>query len=542
MNNLFWQTLKVAPFIIAASLLTANSASAQSISPEQESVNETLDQINNYQTQSQDGSLPQVTNVNQLRDVSPTDWAYEALRGLVDRYGCIAGFPNQTYRGNQPLSRYEFAAGLNSCLNQIERLIASSEAVNQEDLDAINRLNQEFEAELATLGGRVDELDTRTATLEDQQFSTTTKLNGTAILALEDSFETSANDSNPQATFSDRVRLNFDSSFFGKDVLKTRLQASNVPDLGDATGTNSARLSFDDNTGGNNNVILSDLYYRFPITETVTGWVGTTGLNINDVFAVNNPVLENSDLGTLSRFNRFNPVALRGADGAGAAVNVDLVKDKVVLSALYLADDETAASPTEGQGVFSGSSSAGAQVEFTPLENLNLSATYIYAYETSGGDYSGSTTSGRANNTFDGPTNANKVGLGGNYTFGERYVLSAWGGYAGVTARNTDDGNGDNQSGEVWAWGANFSILDLGKEGSNLSIAGGQTPRFISEDVPDDYSGPDASASYLVEALYQYPLSDNISITPGAYVVFDANDNSNNDPVYVGVLRTTFKF
>ena len=58
----------------------------------------------------------QVTNVNQLRDVYPTDWAYEALRSLVDRYGCIVGYPNQTYRGNRALSRYEFAAGLNACL------------------------------------------------------------------------------------------------------------------------------------------------------------------------------------------------------------------------------------------------------------------------------------------------------------------------------------------------------------------------------------------------------------------------------------------
>ena len=81
--------------------------------------------INNPQENS---GMSQITNVQQLRDVSPTDWAYEALRSLVDRYGCISGFPNQTYRGSQPLSRYEFAAGLNSCLNQIERLIASSDA------------------------------------------------------------------------------------------------------------------------------------------------------------------------------------------------------------------------------------------------------------------------------------------------------------------------------------------------------------------------------------------------------------------------------
>ena len=54
------------------------------------------------------------------------------------------------------MSRYEFAAGLNACLNQIERLIASSEAVLREDIETINRLMQEFEAELASLDGRVD--------------------------------------------------------------------------------------------------------------------------------------------------------------------------------------------------------------------------------------------------------------------------------------------------------------------------------------------------------------------------------------------------
>ncbi len=85
--------------------------------------------INNPQ---EDRGMSQITNVQQLRDVSPTDWAYEALRSLVDRYGCISGFPNQTYRGSQALSRYEFAAGLNSCLNQIERLIASSNNMIQQ--------------------------------------------------------------------------------------------------------------------------------------------------------------------------------------------------------------------------------------------------------------------------------------------------------------------------------------------------------------------------------------------------------------------------
>jgi hypothetical protein len=40
--------------------------------------------------------MAQITSVSELRDVAPTDWAYEALRSLVERYGCIVGYPNQT--------------------------------------------------------------------------------------------------------------------------------------------------------------------------------------------------------------------------------------------------------------------------------------------------------------------------------------------------------------------------------------------------------------------------------------------------------------
>jgi carbohydrate-selective porin OprB len=62
-------------------------------------------------------------------------------------------------------------------------------------------------------------------------------------------------------------------------------------------------------------------------------------------------------------------------------------------------------------------------------------------------------------------------------------------------------------------------------------------PKFSSDDVADD-----EDTSYLVEALYKFPLSDNISITPGAYAVFNPDHNSDNETVYVGVVRTTFEF
>lgn len=601
MNRLFWQAVKVAPVLFAASLFASNGASAQSITAQKEGVNQTLEQINNYQQLEQDGQS-QVTNVNQLRDVSPTDWAYEALRSLVDRYGCIAGFPNQTYRGSQALTRYEFAAGLNSCLNQIERLIASQGGVDQETLDTIARLTQEFEAELATLGGRVDELESRTAVLEDSQFSTTTKLNGEAIFGLADAFgggadiedlaedaglepeefvgdfngdgviddddvddAEDAEDLDAETTLSSRVRLNFDTSFFGNDRLRTRLEGGNVTDYGDITGTDSARLGFD--TNNDFDIEVTDLWYRFPFNDRVRVLVGPFGLDLDDIFNVTNPLLESSGSGALSRFSRRNPVLFRGTESAGAGANVDIIPDRLAVNFGYLTDD--ANDPTSGdgladqtEGLFNGSFSAGAQVVFNPIENLEVSATYVRNYQTAGifeidadgeseevigsdVNQSGSTVSGNATEPFGDDTDvaANKFGAGVSLNLGERFVIAGFGGYADV--EGLVDGDDNNPSGDIWTWGANVSVLDLGKEGSQLSLAGGMLPKFTSDIGPEEFAAgveEDPDTSYLVEAFYKFPLNDNILITPGAYAVFNPNHIDGNDTVYVGVLRTTFSF
>ena len=201
--------LLISPIILAASVLTANPLQAQETQLQLESpVVEAEDDISN---------LGQVTNVNQLRDVSPGDWAYEALRNLVETYGCIAGYPDGTYRGNRAMTRYEFAAGLNACLQQIERLIAASTAdfISKEDLEILQRLMGEFEAELATLGTRVDNLEGRVAFLEDNQFSTTTKLVGEVIFGLAGVAAGEDNIDRVPA-FGDRVRIELETSFTGE--------------------------------------------------------------------------------------------------------------------------------------------------------------------------------------------------------------------------------------------------------------------------------------------------------------------------------------
>ncbi|MDJ0687714.1 MAG: iron uptake porin [Xenococcaceae cyanobacterium MO_188.B32] len=539
MSKLFWRAIKATPVVVGASLLAASSAFAQAAptSETNKSVDGVLNQIDRYNSgsdaQTQTESLSQVTNVNQLRDVSPTDWAYEALRSLVDRYGCIVGYPNQTYRGNRALSRYEFAAGLNACLNQIERLIASSEAIVREDIDTLNRLVQEFEAELATLSGRVDNLESRTAFLEDHQFSTTTKLKGEVIFAIADTFgdNPDTNNDETQATLSDRVRLNFDTSFTGKDRLRTRLEAKNVPEFNDGiTGTDSTRLGFDGEE--DNNIEVSDLHYRFPIGERVTAWVGTAGLDLDDVFDPNTPILESSGSGALSRFNRRNPAVFRGPEGAGIGATVEVI-DTLEISALYLA--ENAFSPEGGEGLFNGSYSAGAQIFWEPIESLGVDFTYVRSHQTEEDvNLIGSTISGGAKKPFgDVATNANRFGLGVNYLFGERYNVGAWGGYIDASAPEDDDLGAD-----IWTFSANVSILDLGREGAVLSFAGGQLPKLSGGDgIRKDDETP-----WIVEGLYKFPINDNIEITPGAYVIFNPDGDGDADNVVVGVIRTTFKF
>ncbi|MFS8119318.1 MAG: iron uptake porin, partial [Microcoleus sp.] len=231
----------------------------------------------------QSGAMSQVTSVSQLSDVRPTDWAFQALQSLVERYGCIAGYPDGTYRGNRALTRYEFAAGVNACLDQVTKLISSSTGtfVTKDDLAILQRLQEEFAAELATLRGRVDGLEARTAELEANQFSTTTKLAGEAIFLASDTFGDGIglHDDKTATNLGYRVRLNFLTSFTGRDLLRTRLQANNVANYGasTATGTNMARLAFDG--GSDSNFSLDELYYRFPLGGA-TVFVGPKGLDL----------------------------------------------------------------------------------------------------------------------------------------------------------------------------------------------------------------------------------------------------------------------
>ncbi|MGB3612240.1 MAG: iron uptake porin, partial [Elainellaceae cyanobacterium] len=275
-----------------------------------------MTQLNQYAAEGEESSLSQVTSVSQLSDVQPTDWAFQALQNLISRYGCIAGYPDGTYRGFTALSRYEFAAGLNACLNNITANLDQIQ-LNQQDIATLNRLQQQFAADLATLRGRVDSLEARTAELEANQFSTTTKLNGEVIFAQQFVFDNDPVFEDDQATFGYRVRMNFDTSFTGEDRLRTRFQARDLPDVdGDPVGRSFSG-------GGGGDFVLDDLVYTFPLgpAEIV---VGANSISGDDFVASTISPLDSASSGSVSDFGfpAQYSIAVPGDAGLGAVVQL----------------------------------------------------------------------------------------------------------------------------------------------------------------------------------------------------------------------------
>ena len=224
-------------------------------------------------------SQNQVTSVSQFSDVRPTDWAYQALSNLVERYGCVAGYPDGTFKGRQSMTRYEAAALLNACLDRVTEVT-----------DELKRLMAEFEKELAVLKGRVDTLEGKVKTLKAQQFSTTTKLRGEASfiiggtpdfnspLRLSDGSRPARPD---QTTFNYDSRLSFDTSFTGKDLLRTRLRAGNFaqsPFGQPVVGLNATEAGFEENCGlgvdCGDVVAINRLFYQFPLGSNFTATIG----------------------------------------------------------------------------------------------------------------------------------------------------------------------------------------------------------------------------------------------------------------------------
>ncbi len=477
----------------------------------------------------------QVNGVNRLRDVAPTDWAYEALVNLVERYGCIAGFRDDTYRGNQPLSRYEFAGSLNSCLVKIEDLLTSSDRILLEDMDTLLKLMQEFQTELALLRGRTDGVQARIGELELTQFSSTTKLRGEVIFGLGSIL---AGEGDQVTVLGDRVRLGLETSFSGKDLLFTRLSTGNFPNFTDNNRSFVGNLAFA--APEDNDLALDVLFYSFPVTDNTEVIIGATGLGAEDIVDTVNILDGDGASGAISRFGTRNPIYLPPAEtGIGVTHRLG---DRIKISGGYLAGN--ANETGSDSGLFNGPYSAIAQVSFTPSDSLNLALTYVHGYNQSDTE-TGSNLANLRALTLDNfgeavPTVNNSYGVELSWQLSDRIILGGWGALSKVTTLSSLNGQIERGTQDIWNWALTLALPDLGQEGNIGGIIVGMQP-WVAESSIDNFP-EDEDTSWHLEAFYQYQVTDYLTLTPGVIWITAPDNNSDNDDLVIGTLRTTFSF
>ncbi|MGB8699497.1 MAG: iron uptake porin [Thermosynechococcaceae cyanobacterium] len=529
-----------------------------------------------FQVVQTDEEQPQVTSVSQLSDVQPTDWAFQALQSLVERYGCIAGYPDGTFRGNRAATRYELAAALNACLDQISDRFAT-----KEDLATVKALQEEFKAELATLKGRVDGLEARAATLEAQQFSTTTKLVGEAIfqgtqfasgnLPVPSGF-TPGVPTSPGArtkigdnfTFNYRATLSLLTSFTGKDLLLTSLQQGSYENLFGTAAIYHGTLGSQVAQASNTDIKLFYLGYRFPVlNDKGTVYATAVGGELSDFVDTLNPNLDSAGQGSLSAFGLRNPIYRQvssfagGSNFSGTGVGFNYkFNEKLSFGAGYLVPALVAGSSVSpgrarsgAAGLFGGEDYAAiAQLTIKPIKTLGFGLTYVRS-TTVGGDLGlgGYTGTQRANTPFGaGATSAHTAGVEFNWEASPRFALSGWAGISfakaeaqGVQLAPNNPIVPDGSDGTILNFALAATFPDLFVQGNMGALIIGAEPSLISSSIPG-YKDPDFP--FHIEALYRFKVNDNISITPGIIAVLNPEGNSANDPVILGTIRTTFTF
>jgi Carbohydrate-selective porin, OprB family/S-layer homology domain len=448
----------------------------------------------------------QVPLVGSLTDVKPTDWAYQAVQAIVERYGFMKGDENGKFRGNAPLTRYEFAAALAEVMQSIAPI------ASEEDLKTLKQLQGVYGEALSVVRSRLGELEMRETTLSKTQFSTTTKFRGQSDQILTDGT------SDSKMSVVSRIRLNLDTSFSGSDLLVIQLQAGN--NGLDAVGLNQQRqgnrlsgAGTIANGGGLDAVSVDPglrirkLYYTFPLSKTVQLTVGSA-IPPSD-FIDRNTFANNSGQNFASSFFMNNPLIVQNpverASGAGVAVQWVAAKDITVRGLL------AGAGGSDPQvGLFRDPYQITLEGEYRlPIRSIILRGQYTNA------------------NVANGSVNA--IGLNGEWMISRQ--AGAFGRIGLANYSGVRSGVGSEINGTPFTWAIGGILRNFVIPGSKAGFAIGQP-----------FVGALGNATQTnAEAYFGLLINDRINFSPSVLYVMNP-DNQRAASIWQWALRMTFDF
>jgi len=511
-----------------------------------------ISEIDQYSELSDD----QITSIGSFGDIYPTDWAYQALKSMVESYGCVAGYPDGTFRSNRSITRYEAAALLNACLDNISQVT-----------DELRALMREFEIELATLKGRVDGLEARVGELKAMQFSTTTKFNMFAVTTFNaiDYMGSSKADEYKElyggTTMTYSLLPIFRTSFSGKDMLEIWMQASNIgagsmkgwdnPSCGNgyaATASAYCIPGLKDNT-----LSIYRIFYKFPIGDDFTITLSPL-MDTFDYLTVGSAALSPkagkwvglknlyTDAITMTNVPGVYPYVV----GGGGAINYR--KNGFSVDAGFTS--RTSNSSVPEYGLFGEdaankyavqlsytSSTAGVQAAWTRTTfNMNqMAGSHYYNIGTP------LTNNPFTTDSFDGTEMVlNTAGLAGYWYITEDFSLSG-GVYLGFyEATNDTFYANDGDQAQSKAWTTTLQWERFLSEDTTIAFSFGQPNSVYSN---DSNLGSDSERPWFAAGSLTWQVNNNMTVTPIIYWMRGMGGKNDPDGAALGAtLMTSFYF
>jgi hypothetical protein len=412
------------------------------------------------------------------------------------------------------MTRYEFAAGLAITINKVEDLLANAigdEYVRQ-DAITLRRLQKEYRVILDELQRRIDQTELKAATIQAQQFSTTTKLQGQQVVGV-------SGGSSAANTVISRTRLNLLTSFQPQDLLVTLLESGN--NGGDAVaqeqregvnylGTaglfaNAGGLAYSD---VDSQLRVRRLSYTFHPQKDLEVTVGAK-ISPRD-FIDQNSYANNEAMDFSSGVFLNNPLIVQNQidrEGGAGVVVAWKSSPKLMMRSLYIANNGN----QTNQGLFGDGHQATVEVEYNPSQRLRFKLQY---------------TNAQVNDT-----NINAVGLNTEYSLNRdtgifgRFGIGKYEGFNNITNQNF------NATPISWS---------VGVARRNILIPGTLAGVAIAQPFITGSLGNSTQTNF--EAFYNLQLNENISVTPVFSVVTNPDNDKSNGTIWQSSLRTVFSF